>query len=349
MSFQVSQLLIGNQDGLILGTNGTNTCTINTSGLTGPQVIYVPNATDTLVGRSTTDILTNKTLLAPIISTIITQSSNVLGNTGSTLTLPTTTDTLVGRLTTDTLTNKTLILPNISTIGNTGATLTLPTTTDTIVGRSTIDTLTNKTLIVPNISTIGNTGATLTLPTITDTIVGRLTTDTLTNKTLIGTTNTIEANRIGQGSNAVTISGQPQNNYTIVATGTNTATWQQNESLFLTGTINTTNNQTSTILSVNTTDNTSYGLTINIIGKQTSNTIGITYGATITSFYKRLTGNNSLTQIQSDVKTLFKDTGTSSWSVSTSANTTNGVINILCAGANNTNITWSATCNYIYV
>jgi hypothetical protein len=64
-------------------------------------------------------VLTNKTLTAPIIATII--------NTG-TLTLPTLTDTLVGRATTDVLTNKTLTSPVISggsidnaSIGNTTA------------------------------------------------------------------------------------------------------------------------------------------------------------------------------------------------------------------------------------
>jgi len=55
---------------------------------------------------SSTDTLTNKTLTAPVISTI--------SNTG-TLTLPTSTDTLVGRATTDTLTNKTLTSPTLTT------------------------------------------------------------------------------------------------------------------------------------------------------------------------------------------------------------------------------------------
>lgn len=91
---------------------------------------------DTIVTRTATQTLTNKTLTSPIISTI--------SNTG-TLTLPTSTDTLVGRATTDTLTNKTLTAPVISTITNTG-TLTLPTSTTTLVGRLTTDTLTNKTL-----------------------------------------------------------------------------------------------------------------------------------------------------------------------------------------------------------
>ena len=96
--------------------------------------ITFPTSTDTLVGRATTDTLSNKTLTLPVIASIV--------NTG-TLTLPTATDTLVARTTTDTLT-----APIISTISNTG-TLTLPTSTDTLVGRATTDTLTNKTLATP--------------------------------------------------------------------------------------------------------------------------------------------------------------------------------------------------------
>lgn len=56
-----------------------------------------------VVGTTDTQTLTNKTLTAPVISSI--------SNTG-TITLPTSTDTLVGRATTDTLTNKTVNLSN---------------------------------------------------------------------------------------------------------------------------------------------------------------------------------------------------------------------------------------------
>ena len=61
---------------------------------------------DTVVLRTATQTLTNKTLTTPIIS--------VISNSGN-LTLPSgSPDTLVGRATTDTLTNKTLTAPTIS-------------------------------------------------------------------------------------------------------------------------------------------------------------------------------------------------------------------------------------------
>lgn len=117
---------------------------VNSSAVTTSHDYKLSEVTssDKAVGKTATQTLTNKTLTAPVISTI--------SNTG-TLTLPTSTDTLVGRATTDTLTNKTLTAPVISTIVNTG-TLTLPTSTDTLVGRATTDTLTNKTLTAPTIN-----------------------------------------------------------------------------------------------------------------------------------------------------------------------------------------------------
>jgi hypothetical protein len=98
-------------------TSGTTT--VQATAVAGTNTLTLPATTsDTLVGKATTDILTNKTLTAPTISTIT--------NTG-TLTLPTSTDTLVGRATTDTLTNKTLTAPKINLALNaqTGTTYTL--------------------------------------------------------------------------------------------------------------------------------------------------------------------------------------------------------------------------------
>ncbi len=81
--------------------------------------LTLPTSTDTLVGRATTDTLTNKTFTSPVFTS---PSFSTITNTGI-LTLPTSTDTLVGRNTTDTLTNKTLTNPTISGVIN------LPTTT----------------------------------------------------------------------------------------------------------------------------------------------------------------------------------------------------------------------------
>ena len=77
----------------------------------------------TVVNTDSTQTLTNKTLTAPVISTI--------SNTG-TVTLPTSTDTLVGRATTDTLTNKTLTSPVVNTATISGGTI-----NNAIIGGST--------------------------------------------------------------------------------------------------------------------------------------------------------------------------------------------------------------------
>ena len=80
-------------------TGGTG---IDSSATGNAVTLAIDSTVATLTGSQT---LTNKTLTAPVITTI--------SNTG-TLTLPTSTDTLVGRATTDTLTNKTLTAPNLS-------------------------------------------------------------------------------------------------------------------------------------------------------------------------------------------------------------------------------------------
>ena len=149
-------------DSTVVTLTGTQTLTNKT--LTSPVIgtivntgtLTLPTSTDTLIGRATTDTLTNKSIdgatntLSNIGNASLTNSSITIGSTSISLGG---TETVVAGLT--------LTSPTISTIVNTG-TLTLPTTTTTLVGRNTTDTLTNKTIDASNntISNIGNSSLT---------------------------------------------------------------------------------------------------------------------------------------------------------------------------------------------
>ena len=69
---------------------------------TADRDIILPNISGNLVLDSATQTLTNKTLTAPVISSL---------SNGGTVTIPSGADTLVARTSTDTLTNKTLTSP----------------------------------------------------------------------------------------------------------------------------------------------------------------------------------------------------------------------------------------------
>jgi hypothetical protein len=105
--------------------------TLTSGDPTADRTVTLPDLTTTLVGRDTTDTLTNKTITSPSVSGLYLSDSSIVFEGSSddtyettltvtnptvdrTLTLPDATDTLVGRATTDTLTNKTLTSPTVS-------------------------------------------------------------------------------------------------------------------------------------------------------------------------------------------------------------------------------------------
>jgi hypothetical protein len=105
--------------------------TLTSGDPTADRTVTLPDLTTTLVGRDTTDTLTNKTITSPSVSGLYLSDSSIVfegsvddvyettlvvenPTVDRTLTLPDATDTLVGRATTDTLTNKTLTSPTVS-------------------------------------------------------------------------------------------------------------------------------------------------------------------------------------------------------------------------------------------
>ena len=108
----------------------------------------MPAATDTLVGKATTDTFTNKS---------ISLTTNTVTGTLAELNTAVSDATLVGRDTTDTFTNKSISLTT-NTLSGTFAELNTAITGDEVVGRATTDTLTNKTLTNPILSPTATTG-----------------------------------------------------------------------------------------------------------------------------------------------------------------------------------------------
>lgn len=204
----------------VTGTT-SDTFTVNTDGLgvildssgqTSTHTFTFPDADTVLVGTTTFQSLSNKTLVAPIISTIV--------NTG-TLTLPTSTDTLIGRDTTDTLTNKTIAFGS-----NTLTDVVSTNTVQTISGKKTFNSgkLEATDLKPTGFGTNGHT-----IPGVADdTLALLVASQSFTNKTIDSSTNTVRADKLSTTGSPVVVSASapPTTGQILIATSATTATWQ---------------------------------------------------------------------------------------------------------------------------
>jgi hypothetical protein len=133
------------------------------------RTILLPNASDTLIGKATTDTLTNKS---------IDLGTNTLAGSVAEFNAALQSESFTTLTGSETLTNKILTSPVINT-PTVGTSLTLLTAGTIIFEGATADSFeTTLTVTDPTVD------RTLTLPNATDTLIGKATTDTLTNKTL---------------------------------------------------------------------------------------------------------------------------------------------------------------------
>jgi hypothetical protein len=187
--------------------NGTNKATLIGPASTADVTVTLPAATDTLVGKATTDTFTNKS------------GSNSQWTND---------EAYITAATTDTLTNKSIDLTD-NTVTGTLAEFNTAVSDETVVGRATTDTLTNKSISLTT-NTVTGTIAELNTAVSDETVVGRATTDTLTNKTLSasafsGTATTFTSTGIDDNATSTSITIDSSQN---VGIGVTPEAWNSN-------------------------------------------------------------------------------------------------------------------------
>jgi hypothetical protein len=239
---------IGSAGAIFSGTTGTTT--VVASSAAGSTTLTLPAATDTLVGKATTDTLTNKTIAAGSNTITGLTNTNLSGSAGitnanlanSSVTIGSTTvalgatSTSLAGLTSATFVGSTSGTTQILSGATAGSSvLTLPVATDTLVGKATTDTFTNKTFntaATGNVFQINGTGITTVTgtgsvvlsssPTLVTPTLGAATATSINGLTISSSTGTltIANGKTLTASNTLTFTGTDTSSVAFSAGGT---------------------------------------------------------------------------------------------------------------------------------
>ena len=197
-------------------------------------------ACSTLVDKTSTQTLSGKTMITPVIASLYQDADKTY-----LVTMPAKTDTLVGKTTTDVLTNKTLTTPVIASLRavDGGGLISIPASagTDTVVLADAEQTLTAKTLTTPTITNPVVSGGTMTGVTI-DSATSKIDGDAIS--TVLGLKTDLDAQstytctvKLGNGSGttdtvtageiftALNLTGINSTYYNIIANSVNMTLW----------------------------------------------------------------------------------------------------------------------------
>ena len=199
--------------GLKLVGSTSGTCEINATDVSGTSVLTMPAATDTLVGKDTTDTLTNKTLVAPVLGT---PASGVMTNVTGT----------ASGLTAGTVTTNANLTGGVTSVGNAATVVTNANLTGVITSSGNATSIasqtgtgtkfvvdTSPTLITPALGT----PSTLVGTNITGTAAGLTSGTVTTNANLTGDITSV--------GNATKVAGQSGNTGKYLTTDGTSTSW----------------------------------------------------------------------------------------------------------------------------
>lgn len=180
-----------------------------------------------------------------------------------------------------------------------------------------------------------NNGGILTFPTSTTTIVGTDTTNTLTNKNITGTTNTVDANNLRNGSTwVISLSGSaPINGQKLTYNGTN-AVWESDDSTV--ATVTTTDATVTALETIATTSDQSYLIRTRVTSRR-SDSGSESNGYVLTGLFKNVAG--TVTQVNITDRLEFEDS--SAWNTIFAISGTNILINV--TGEASKTIQWKSS------